>query len=250
MNTTKTKVVLIDDEPMARILLTKMIEDHCPDLEVVASESSLPDGIKSIRKWNPALVFIDIQMPGYSGLEILDFFEGEVPKFHIIFTTAFDRFAIEAFKVSAIGYLLKPIQVEDLVDVVERYHKLMESQNISVIKGNTSTQQVAKVAIPTLHSTMFIPVDEILYLKASGSYTELTLANNKKIMVSKGLIKFESSLQAQKEFFRCHKSYIVNINFVIEHIRADGGSLKMQNDELIPLSSEKLDEFIKLMQWL
>lgn len=250
MNITKTKVVLIDDEPMARVLLTKMIADHCSDLEVLASESNLPDGIKSIRKWNPGLVFIDIQMPGYSGLEILDFFDGEVPKFHIVYTTAFDRFAIEAFKVSAIGYLLKPIQVEDLIDVVGRYHKLIESQNVSIVKGNTNTQQVAKVAIPTLHSTMFIPVDEILYFKASGSYTELTLISNKKIMVSKGLIKFESSLQAHKEFFRCHKSFIVNTNFVIEHIRSDGGFLKMQNEELIPLSSEKLDRFLQLMQWL
>ncbi len=243
------KVVVIDDEKMARILLEGMINESGENIEIVASCSDLLSGVKAIKKHKPNLVFLDIEMPEHNGLDILDFFEEDVVDFFIIFTTAYNQYAIEAFKLSAIGYLLKPIEPSELLAAINHYKKLNKGTNISLLKENLQHDTEKKIALATLNSTKFVALKDIKYFRAVGAYTEVKLTTGLPLTISKGLKKFEQMLQNQVQFFRCHKSYIVNTGFITEHIRKDGGYLMIGENESVPISSERVQELYEKMNW-
>jgi two-component system, LytTR family, response regulator len=242
--------IIIDDEKMARSLLAGMLAEFCKGVTVLDACPDLPSGIKAIRKLKPDIVFLDIEMPGFSGLELLDFFdEGEIG-FSIIFTTAYNQYAIQAFKLSAIDYLLKPIEPADLENAVERYQKNAHKKNYQVLKENLNPTVVQKLAVHTINSVKFIETDQILYLKAEGAYTEIVLEGGKVITASKGLKKYEEILGDNQNFFRCHKSYIVNLKYVTEHVKSEGGYLRVLEKFEVSLSNEKVMELYKLMNWV
>lgn len=242
--------IIIDDEKMARTLLSGMIAEYCSDVQVMETCQDLPSGIKAIRKHKPNIVFLDIEMPGFSGLEILDFFDENEIDFSIVFTTAYNQYALQAFKLSAIDYLLKPVEAQDLEKAVERCKKNGVKKNYQILKDNLNPHSAPKLAVHTINSVKFIETDQIIFFKAEGAYTELMLTNGKVITASKGLKKYEEILKDNRTFFRCHKSYIINLNFVTEHIKSDGGYLRLAEKFEISLSNEKVIELYKLMDWV
>ncbi|HEY8365572.1 MAG TPA: LytTR family DNA-binding domain-containing protein [Bacteroidia bacterium] len=232
------KAIIIDDEEMARTLLSSMVEEYCPDIEIIDMCGDLPTGVKSIRKNKPDLVFLDIEMPGYSGLELLEFFNEEEIDFSIIFVTAYHQYAIQAFKLSAIDYLLKPIDVEDLVKAVSLFEKRNSSKKYKLLKDNLSNQP-KKIVLGTNASTLFVPLDEILYFKAEGSYTNVFFKDGKNLLTSKNLKYYEDLVGIYSNFYRCHKSYLININFVTEYVKSEGGYLKIGTHQ-VSVAPDKL----------
>jgi two-component system, LytTR family, response regulator len=220
------KAIIIDDEEMARTLLHGMVTEYCPNIDVVDLCKDLPCGVKSIRKNKPDIVFLDIEMPGHSGLELLDFFNENEIDFSIIFVTAYNRYAIQAFKLSAVDYLLKPIETEDLIQAISRLEKQINKKSYSVLKDNLSSRP-QKIALSTVSSITFVAVDTILFFKADGSYTEVYLKDGKIIVTSKSLKHFENTLTDHPDFYRCHKSYIVQVHHISEYVKSDGGSLRV-----------------------
>ncbi len=229
------KAIIIDDEEMARTLLNGMLSEYCPTVQVLDLCKDLPSGVKSIRKNRPDIVFLDIEMPGHSGLELLDFFDEDEVNFSIIFVTAYNRYAIQAFKLSAVDYLLKPLETQDLIDAISLFQK---NNNYKVLKENlSSTSQ--KIGLHNVSSITFIELAKILFFQADGSYTKVFLMDGKSIMTSKSLKHFENILMHNSSFYRCHKSYIVNLNHISEYIKSDGGSLKV-GEQGIGVSADKV----------
>jgi two-component system, LytTR family, response regulator len=242
----KRKAIIVDDEKMARALLDGMLKEFCPELEIVEHCADLPSAVKAIVKHQPELVFLDIEMPGHNGLELLDFFDESKVNFSIIFTTAYNQYAIQAFKLSAIDYLLKPIDSNELVNAVSRFKK--EKQNreaLNVLRENYRSDIAdKKIAIATINSVYFLELKEICYFQAEGSYTTIVLDNGQKSTASKGLKYYEDLLVNYKNFMRCQKSFIVNLDKITEFIKSDGGYLVLNKTHKIPISNDKHQELM------
>ncbi len=244
--------IIIDDEKRARVSLSLIIKEYCPDVNLVAECENLSQGVKAIRKLQPDIVLLDIEMPGHSGLELLDFFDENEVNFSIIFTTAYNEYAIRAFKFSAVDYLLKPIIPEELRDAITRIGKQKEKmQNYSLLKQNVNNSHLGKIAVPSGTSLIFLDVDQIMFIKGEGAYSEVNMRNNVKHMVSRNLKNFEDILCGNSTFFRVHKSYIVNLSHVTSYNKTDGGSLFLDNQTAVPISPDKTQlilENIKLIK--
>jgi two-component system, LytTR family, response regulator len=241
------KAIIIDDEARARSLLVKMLNEYCPDVEVIADCADLPAGVKAIRKLKPEVVFLDIEMPGYSGLDLLDFFDEQEIGFSIIFVTAYNNYALKAFKLSAVDYLLKPVEPGDLEQAVERLKRRNQKEknnNLSVLKENMKEDGLNKIAVPDANSIKFLKLDEILYFKADNSYTEIFFADSSKMTISRTLKNIEDTLSSTINFFRCHKSYIVNMNYLTDYVKSDGGYLMIKGKHTIPLSPDKVQDLL------
>lgn len=238
------KAIIIDDEVQGRKLLNVLIKNHTPQITVMDECADLPNGVKAIRKHKPDLVFLDIEMPGHSGLDILDFFDEKEIDFGIIFTTAYNEYAVKAFKLSAVDYLLKPISGDDLEKAAERFEKRFVNAKPEV---NMQAVEKAgnKIAIPVGQSIKFIDLDEVLYLKAENTYTEIFMQDGSKLLVSRTLKNFEEVFSDKPAFFRCHKSYIINRNYVLDYVKSDGGYLILKPKTEIPISSERVNEFLE-----
>ena len=232
--------IIIDDEVRARVSLQLLLEEYCPNIKVIEQCETLAEGIKAINKFKPNIVFLDIEMPAHSGLELFDFFNEEEIDFSVIFTTAYSQYAIKAFKFSAIDYLLKPIHPEELVEAVKRFEKT-KSQNIKILKENLDQNKLNKIAVPTGNSIIFLETDQILYVKGEGSYCEIVLLNGEKIICSRYLKNFEDILSNYNNFLRVQKSYIANLNYVSVYNKSDGGNLEFNNKTCIPISLDKVD---------
>ena len=234
------KAIVIDDEKMARTLLSGLIARYCPEVEVLELCHDLPSGVKAIIKHKPDLVFLDIEMPGHSGLELMDFFDESTADFRIIFTTAYSQYAIQAFKLSAVDYLLKPIEAEDLKQALEQFKKQNEKIDFKILKNNLKGNVVnQKIAVHSIQSTKYVELSDLLFCKADCSYTDFFLKDGKKLKASKGLKHFEDLLSHIPFFQRCHKSYLINLTHVTEHVKADGGYLVVDRIHNIPISSDR-----------
>lgn len=241
--------IIIDDEQRARISLRYLLNEYCPDIEILEECENLSSGVKAIIKYKPNLVFLDIEMPGHSGLELLDFFDEDDIKFQIIFTTAYNEFAIKAFKLSAVDYLLKPIDEVLLQEAVKRATKInQKKQNYEVLKDNILSKSLNKIAIPSGSSLLFIETKNILYIKGDGSYTVVVLKNGTKHTVSRNLKNFEETIDDQPELLRIHKSYIVNANEIVSYTKSEGGSIELTNKEHLPIATDKVDKIIDLIK--
>ncbi|MBC7862973.1 MAG: response regulator transcription factor [Bacteroidia bacterium] len=244
------KAIIIDDELRARKLLSGILGEYAKNILVAEECGDLPSGVKAIRKHKPDVVFLDIEMPGHSGLELLDFFNEDEINFEIIFTTAYNQYAIQAFKLSAIDYLLKPIDTDELQNAIARFEKKKNTAapNFSALKENLKNKDTNKIAVPTGNSFRFISLSDILYLKADSSYTEIYFIDGTKLIVSRTLKNFEEALDTSVAFFRCHKSYLVNPVYITEYIKSDGGYILLNGKTTIPISSEKVDELLETMK--
>ncbi len=239
--------VIIDDEYKGRLALSQKLMDYCPQVKLVGEAENGEEGIAEIEKHNPDLVFLDIEMPRLNGFEMLNKIKNK--NFHLIFTTAYDHYAIKAIKYSAFDYLLKPIDIEELKIAVE---KLQESsadniqQQVDLLQSNINNPKwnLNKFAIPTLEGLCFYNIADLIFLEANSNYTNLYFSDNKKVIASKTLKDFEEMLP-EDTFFRPHHSYIINLNFINKYIKGDGGQIELTNGAVIDVSRRKKEEFLK-----
>lgn len=241
--------IIIEDEKRAQVALQLLLTENCPQINILATCNNLPEGIKNIRKHQPKVVFLDIEMPGHSGLELLEFFNDDEINFSIIFTTAYNEYAIQAFKLSAFDYLLKPINPNLLEDAVNRLEKqLQKRENLQLLKNNLNPETIHKIGVAVGNSLVFIETNTIDYIKGDGSYSEIYCNNKTKHLVSKNLKNFETILSENPAFIRSHKSYIVNLEKVIGYKKADGGNLVLENGIHLPVSSDKINLILDKVQ--
>jgi two-component system LytT family response regulator len=238
--------IIIDDELKSRENLKKMILTFSEGVEVAATCQNVAQGLEAIGKTRPDIVFLDVQMQGETGFDLLT--QIKTIDFEVIFTTAHAEFAIKAIKFSAIDYLLKPIDVGELQnaiakvkarlngDIVERMQQLL--QNVK-----TPGVENYKLALPTAEGLTFIKVNDILYLKASGNYTEIFMVEGQKYLVSRHLKEYDDML-GENNFFRIHHSTLINVNFVKSYVRGDGGYVVMTDSASLDVSRRKKDAFL------
>ena len=244
------KSIIIDDEPKARLVLQAVLEQYCPNVTVLEHCADLPSGVKAIKKNKPELVFLDIEMPGHSGLELLDFFAPEEVNFNIIFTTAYNEYALQAFRFSAIDYLLKPIQHNQLMEAVARFEQkkgILQQQQILALQQNllpNNNIEDKRIIVSAGQSYKLLNPADILMIKGDGAYSEIFLKDGSSMIASKNLKHFEDALLQIPFFFRSHKSYIVNINCVMEYVKSDGGFLKLKGNLTAGIASDKVDVFL------
>ena len=243
------KAIIIDDEQDCIHSLEFELREHCKNIDVVKTCMNAKEGIKAIHKYDPNVVFLDIDMPVINGFELLELISDI--NFEIIFTTAHDKFAVQAFKVCALDYLLKPI---DPVDLVKAVHKLQESQEKKTKNqvqfllqhlDELEQNNVKRIALPTMEGLQFIYLNDILYCESDGAYSLLHFTQEKKLLISKSLRYLEEIL-CEYHFFRVHKSFIVNLNYVVKYTRGAGGSLTMNNGAEIRVSRSKKEELLSL----
>ncbi len=236
--------VVIDDEERARDSLKGLINNFCKDVRIVGEASNVPDGVTVINKHRPQVVFLDIEMPDYNGFEIVDFFRDV--DFEIIFVTAYSEYALKAFEVSAIDYLLKPVDADKLQAAIEKAKKRLNGADMMnkmhLLKDSMNSGSFHKIALPVSEGLIFVTISEIVYLEADGAYTEVWLNNGTRIVVSKKLKFFEDVLENKPFFFRSHRSYIVNINYIEKYNRSEN-SLKLDNGKIVIISRDRKSEF-------
>ena len=237
------KAIIVDDEGKARRILERFIIEYCPQLEIVAIVEDVPEAVKAIQNTNPDVVFLDIEMPGYNGFQLLEFFE-EID-FEIIFTTAYSEFALRAFQVSAIDYLLKPIQIDQLTIAVQKLEKIHGNSQIrerlAALQKNLEEYKIKKIIIPLSEGSLFVELKDIIYLKAEGSYANIFFKDGNKVIVSKNLKDYEDQLTMEEGFFRTHRSFLVNTDY-IKQISSDGSEATLINDAVINISRDRKQE--------
>lgn len=241
--------IIIDDEENGRIALKQKLKDYCPTVKVIAEAENGLEGMEMIQQFQPQLVFLDIEMPGMDGFEMLI----NIPdkKFHLVFTTAYDQYAIKAIKYAAFDYLLKPIDIDELKETIERL-EYAPVPDVTIKKLETLEQNLLtkpflnKIAVPTQEGLLFFDINHIIRLEAQSNYTLIYFDDQPKMMASRTLKEFEEILPADT-FFRIHNSHIINLLFIKKYIRGDGGQVEMKNGDHILVSRRKKDEFLKII---
>ena len=240
------KAIIIDDEKHCIITLNHLLS-QIEGLEVIATTQKSIDAKKIIEEQKPDLIFLDIEMPEMNGFDVINQFE--TMPFKVIFTTAYDQYALKALRLNALDYLLKPIDIDDIENAIEKFrmHNLMISkdqvQNLHFFNNGKMQDTIAISSQEGLH---FVKIDEIMYLEASSNYTYIIMNNKIKHLASKTMQTFEEVLEDNPIFFRAHKSYIINLKFIKQYIRGEGGELIMQDGKNIPLSRARKQDFLNL----
>ena len=242
--------IIIDDEQRARDVLSELIKAYCPQIRIVATCVNVPDAVVKINQLEPDVVFCDIEMPDYNGFELLSFFKHV--NFELIFVTAYSDYALRAFEVSAVDYILKPVEIEKLEKAVEKLDpKIREKQpmqeRLDTLKANFEHAEIKKIALPNNDGITFIDIDKIIMISADGSYADLHLVGGQKVVVSKKLRYFEEALEGKRNFIRTHRSCVININYIKSYVRSDQ-IIVMENQLVASLARDKkamFESFIK-----
>ncbi len=238
------KAIIVDDEYSTRRLLEKLITDHCSDVAVVASADSVPKAVQSIHTYKPDMVFLDINMPIYNGFQVFDFIE-EID-FDIIFVTASDAFMKEAFEVGAVHYLVKPIDIDQLLHAIDRVRRIRNPESILArvqIEGKPIASKTKKTIIIEQNGlTKILNLSDIVYVEGEGSYSKFNFIKDLPMMPSKSLKFYEDNgLSQDNGFYRIHKSYLVNINYVSEI--QNNKLAVLQNGMELPIARERTNGF-------
>lgn len=241
------KAIIIDDEQKGRENLQKLLAEHCTDVEVIALAANVKDAYELIMIHKPHLIFLDIEMRGGSGFSLLDKFD-EID-FKVVVTTAFDDYAIKAIKHHAFDYLLKPIDIDELIFAVDSIKKITIG-SLPDGAGNSMAYQklnfTSRLSLPIKDGIFYLTVSEIIRVEADGSYCTFYTMDGKKYFVSRNLKDYEDILPA-KDFFRVHKSHLVNMKKVKKYIKAEGNFIEMEDGALVEISRRKKDEFLQMM---
>lgn len=243
---TKLKALIIDDEGNAREMLEWLINTWCKEVEVVKLCASAAEGLAVIQSEKPDIVFLDIEMPHMNGFEMLEQLKG-TPSFELVFTTAYDQYAIRAFRYSAFNYLLKPVDPDDLKLTVERilnkkHQATREQLDLLMEQMKSLRPTVQRIALSTGDGLRFVKTEEIIYCQAESNYTQVTLVNGERILVSKTLKDIDETLSGDT-FFRVHNSFVININQIKKFVRGEGGYVLMNDGQQITIARSKRDEF-------
>jgi two-component system LytT family response regulator len=239
--------IIIDDETKGRIALKQKLQDYCPEVELLGEAANGFEGLSLIDKQHPDIVFLDIEMPMMSGFEMLQRIENK--NFHLIFTTAYDQYAIKAIKYAAFDYLLKPIDIEELKATIAKIKEPGNEQikkQVEFLYDNIKHPQkkLNKLVVPSLEGLTFFDINDIVHLEASSNYTYIFLNDKTKITASKTLKEIEELLPPDI-FFRTHHSHLINLNYIKRYIKGDGGQIEMQNGDIVDVSRRKKEEFLK-----
>ena len=238
--------IIIDDEARGRLALHQKLKDYCPDVQVGGEAADGQEGIRLITEQQPDVVFLDIEMPRMNGFEMLL----QLPhrNFHVVFTTAYDQYAIRAIRFSAFDYLLKPIDIEELKTVIAKLRssaKEAMEERLEILAQHLRSV-VSKLAIPTMDGILFFDLQDIVHIEALSNYSVFSFINRPRLTVSKTLKEFEELLPADR-FFRPHHSHIINLRYIKRYTRGDGGEIELQNGEIVDVSRKKKEEFLRIM---
>jgi two-component system, LytTR family, response regulator len=241
------RVILIDDELNCLEMLALLIERYCPILQIIGQFNDPSVAVEKIPDLKPDLVFLDVQMPDLTGFDVIE--RCRKTPFQVIFTTAYEQYALKAFKYSAIDYLLKPIDKEELITAVQKArqmnqaHYQTEQRDILLDFVHPIKPTKERVALPTSDGISFINLKDIVFCESDGNYTKIYNQQGKSAVFAKPLKDIEELLN-DNSFHRVHNSYLVNLKHVDKYIRADGGDVKMSNGKIIPVSRQKKEDVL------
>ena len=251
---TNLKCIILDDEARNIQLLKNLMEQYCPQVQVLATEIDAVKGLALIKELQPDLLFLDIEMPHINGFEMLK--QLEPVNFEVIFVTAYSHYAVEAFEHHAVGYVTKPINTEKLVAAVnsaaERTEQKTFSKNLfSLIQSSAKQTTSHKIPLASSSGMVFVKLADIMYCESSGNYTNFYLANNTKpILVSRQLGEYEKLLP-ESDFTRIHDKYIINLSYIREYIKGSGGDVVLENGKELPVASRRKEDFLaRFEKWI
>jgi two-component system LytT family response regulator len=241
------KAVLVDDEKLSLLTLQKVLEKHCPDVEIIGSYQKPADGLAALLHDKPDLLFLDIEMPAMNGFDLLEAIEE--PDFDVIFTTAYNEYALRAIKVSAMDYLLKPIDESELMAAVEKIRQKranrMSQQHMELLLTNLSIDNAfPKLAIPSLDGIEFVDVENILHCEADRNYTIIYTVSGEHFIFSKTLKEIEKLLP-ERDFFRTHQSHLINLRHIKKYIRGTGGEIVLSDGKHIRVAKVKKEALME-----
>jgi two-component system LytT family response regulator len=247
------KAIIVDDELGARESLSKMLEKNCKQIEVVAKVDSMLAAFEAITNKEPDLVFLDIEMPNGNAFDLLEKFK--TINFNIIFTTAYDHYAIKAIKFSAVDYILKPIDPEELILAVKRFEEktgksaTLDKQFKTLLSNVRPENKLKKVGIPDGDGLIFINLSDIIRCDSDGNYTFFILTSGKKIIASRTLGEYEQMF-AEDNFFRIHRSHLINLEHVKKYIKGEGGYVVMSDNSQVEVSRRNKTDFLEKLSHL
>ncbi|MFZ1751829.1 MAG: LytTR family DNA-binding domain-containing protein [Saprospiraceae bacterium] len=239
------RAIIIDDEDHCITTLKWDLNKYCPEVEIIGAASDGEKGLVLISELKPDLIFLDVEMPRLNGIDMLA--RLGTLDFKVIFTTAYDKYAIKAFKLSAIDYLLKPIDKDELMHAIDKVDNLNvknREQQIETIKHNLNLKsEFKKIVIPTSEGLLFFDVNDIINLEAQSNYSYIYFKDNTKLLSSKNLKEFEDTLP-EDIFFRCHHSHLINMNYIKKYIKGEGGIIILSNEREVEVSRRKKNDFL------
>jgi len=246
------RAIIVDDEYKARAVLALILKEIAPDIKVCASVSSVEEAVNAIKKWNPALVFLDIEMPNESGFFLFERLGG-IANFETIFTTAFTQYAVEAFKVNALDYILKPVEPTELDRAVKKALRAIaksSAQHSSENRFKKETDDVVphndKLIVPSIDGVRFFSLADIIRLEADGAYSRIFFKGQPSFLSSKNLGEYEERLKRHKAFMRVHRSTIINTNEVARF--AEGRHIIMSDETVVQVSRHFKSVFLDRMK--
>jgi two-component system LytT family response regulator len=247
MNTHPITALIVDDEENSRFTLREMLKMFCPEVSILGEAEGVKTALEQTKKLDFDVVFLDIQMMDGNGFDYLR--QVENIDFDVVFITAFDQFAIQAIKYSALDYLLKPVDADELKEAVKKVKKKepKSKKNYDVLLDNLKDQEKQKLVLPTNEGIHIIQIDNIIRCEADDYYTRIFLVDKRMIMVSKTLKNTEELLSG-KSFVRSHKSHLVNLQFVKKYVKSDGGYLELKDGTTIPVSRRKKELILNYIQ--
>lgn len=243
--------VIIDDEQDAVDFISSIVSEYCPGLEVKGKANNVKTGIEIIKDVKPDLVFLDVEMPNGTGFDLLTHFPEKT--FEVIFITAFNHYAIRAIKFSAVDYILKPININEFIESVDKViakrknNPLTGQENIEALLENIRTTHPTRLVIPTSDGREYLNPQDIIRIEADRSYSWFFLIGKRKILVSKHLKEFQDLL-SDRNFFRPHNSHLINLDFVKKYVRIDGGYIEMADGSQVPVARNRKDLFMAHME--
>jgi len=245
----RIKSIIVDDEKHGRENLAGILEQHCPEVTVLGEADSVENAIPLIQTHNPNLIFLDIEMPKANGFQLLEHFKDF--SFEVIFVTAYDNYAIKAIRFSAVDYILKPINFNDLkiaVDKAAQRIRLKEDNDrVKQLYRNIHQPQNPRIGLPTADRIEFVELDKIIRCQGEGNYTHFYFEENRHLLVAKTLVEFEDLLQ-EYSFIRIHKTHLVNLKHVVAYLKTDGGALQLSNGDLAAVSRRRKEFVQKLLK--
>jgi two-component system LytT family response regulator len=244
------KAIIIDDEPDCVALMALQLEQHCPQVQILLQTTKPEEGLQAIQKLEPDVVFLDVEMPRMNGFSLLE--QLEDISFCLIFVTAYNEFALRAFRFSALDYLLKPLNITHLCEAVRKAEKRqrIDHRQLDMLRYQLKEGQYpSKIAVPFQNGVVFVELKELVYCEADSNYTKLILTSGKSYLLSKTLREVQEVLE-ERNFLRVHRQYLINLDHIKMYHKGDGSYLVMTGDVSVPVARNQKDRLVQKFGWL